>query len=155
MTAHRMHLTAEWLCLLAIPLLTVVLVATACGAGVATHAAVPDARGVAPRGMPQDALSDRSDSAAAPTARGLDVAPVADVETVTYSVGQTAAVGDLLVTVDKVAVTAREAGNLPQAGKRFLFVYITVENTGKAAQSLNYLATSVTDTAGRRYFVEA
>lgn len=154
MTAHGTHLTAGRRWFLASLLLTIALVATACRSGLAAQAAVPDSlRGVLEVAS-QGSLAARGVSVAVLTVQELTLDSVAEAGAVTYRVGQTATVGSLRVTLDKVAATAGEAGNWPQAGQRFLLVYVTVENTGQAAQALTSFSTSVTDMAGTHYFVE-
>ncbi len=69
-----------------------------------------------------------------------------------YEIGQTAAVGDVRVTLDRV-VTSSGAGNiLPTPGNRYLFAYFTVENKGKNAFRVNMLTgTHWEDSAGKQY----
>jgi hypothetical protein len=149
-----MHLTAGRRRLLAALLLTTALVATACGGASATQGPVADGRSSAPAAARQGAPADESAPGAASATPAVPANLVADVDIVTYRVGETANLGNLRVTLDRAAVTAGEAGNVAEAGKRFLLIYLTLENTGKAAQSLSFFSTSVRDVAGRTYFVE-
>ena len=74
---------------------------------------------------------------------------------VTNRVGQTATLGDLHVTLDKVATVPGEGGNLPSAGNRFVFVSVTIENTGKTPLATNAVAqATVQDGAGKVYGLE-
>jgi hypothetical protein len=75
--------------------------------------------------------------------------------TASFQIGQTAPVGDLRVTLDKV-VTLPGAGTLlPTAGNRFVFAYFTVENTGKSASQLNMMTgTHWEDATGKQYFFD-
>jgi len=69
-----------------------------------------------------------------------------------YSIGQTAPLGDLRVTLDRVATLA---GGLPAPGSRFVFVYITVENTGRTPFQVNTLTgTHWENAAGKQYFAD-
>lgn len=154
MIAHRVHLIIDRRWLFTVLLTSITLTVTACGSELPAQAAIPGARGGAPRLASQDSLPATSASTALSSARESNGDSVADTETVIYRVGQTATVGDLRVTLDRVAASAGEAGNLPDAGQRFLLVYITVENTGEVPQPLSSFSTSVTDTAGRHFFVE-
>jgi len=66
-----------------------------------------------------------------------------------YQIGQTAPVGDLRVTLDRVATIA---GGLPTPGNRFVFVYFTVENRGASPFQVNTLTgTHWEDATGKRY----
>ena len=70
-----------------------------------------------------------------------------------YQIGQTAPVGDLRVTLDRVATLPGADANLPAPGNRFVFVYLTVENTGQTAFAVNTLTgTHWEDAAGKQYF---
>jgi len=68
-----------------------------------------------------------------------------------YQIGQTASVGDLRVTLDKVAVAPPSANPLQQAGDRYLLVHITIQNTGQTALQVNGTETSLKDAAGAVY----
>jgi hypothetical protein len=71
-----------------------------------------------------------------------------------FSIGQTAPVGELRVTLDKVTTMSGEASNQPDPGNRFILAYFTVENTGKTTFAINTLvATRFQDTAGKQYRV--
>jgi hypothetical protein len=71
-----------------------------------------------------------------------------------YTIGQTAPVGELRVTLDKVTTMSGEASNQPDPGNRFILAYFTVENTGKTAFAMNTLvATRFQDMAGKEYRV--
>ena len=73
----------------------------------------------------------------------------------TNQVGQTAILGDLHVTLDKVATVPGELGNLPSPGNRFVFVSVTIENTGKTTLATNSVAQSyLKDAAGHQYYFE-
>ena len=154
MATFGMHLISEHRCLFAMLLLTVSLVATACGNGPARQLAIPAVRGRALDVTSQGSLPSRGPSGAVATAPQLQADAISDTGTVIYRVGQTAAAGSLRVTIDRVVGVAGEAGNMPEAGQRFLLVYMTVENSGKEAQALSFFSTSITDAAGRHYFVE-
>ena len=70
-----------------------------------------------------------------------------------YQIGQTASVGDLRVTLDRVATLAGDGSILAAPGNRFVFVYITVKNTGPNPFQLNTLTgTYWEDTTGKQYF---
>lgn len=72
--------------------------------------------------------------------------------TASYRMGQTANVGDLRVTLDKVLISPGAGGILPTAGNHFVFVYFTVENTGKSASQLNMMtSTHLEDATGKQY----
>ena len=73
----------------------------------------------------------------------------------TNQVGQTATLGDLSVTLDKVTAVPGELGNLPDAGNRFIFVYVTIENTGTATLRTNSVTqATLSDPAGKQYYFE-
>ncbi len=81
-------------------------------------------------------------------------APASDLPTNT--VGQTATMGDLRVTLEKVVAVPGVLGNLPDAGLRFVFISVTIENTGKATLQTNLVSTSTfKDTAGKVYYFNA
>jgi hypothetical protein len=155
MTAQRMHPTAARSWLLAVLLLTITLVTTACGSGLEAHAAAADSQVSDEQVSSQGSLRARGVSGAASTAQDVNADAIAGPDAAIYRVGQTAAVGSLRVTLDKAAVAAGEAGNVADAGQRFVLVYLTVQNTGKEAQSLSLFSTMVTDMGGRRYFAES
>ena len=75
---------------------------------------------------------------------------------VTNQIGQTAALGDLQVTLEKVATVPGEMGNLPtSSGMGFVFVSVTIENTGKAALETNSVTRAFfQDAAGKQYYFE-
>jgi hypothetical protein len=74
---------------------------------------------------------------------------------VTNQIGQTATLGDLHVTLDQVVTVPGEGGNLPTAGNRFVFVSVTIENTGTTPLATNAVAqSSVQDAAGKQYGLE-
>ena len=74
----------------------------------------------------------------------------------TNQVGQTATLGDLRVTLDKVTTVPGELGNLPDPGNRFVFLSVTIENTGKTKLTTNSVATAtLNDAAGKQYNFEA
>lgn len=69
-----------------------------------------------------------------------------------FQIGQTAPLGDLRVTLDKMTTISGQAGNLPETGMRFLVLYLTVQNTGKTPLTTLALAVStLTDAAGNVY----
>lgn len=69
-----------------------------------------------------------------------------------YQMGQTARLGDLHITLDKMTTISGQAGNLPDAGMRFLVLYLTVENTGQTAlTSLSLASSTLTDATGTVY----
>lgn len=51
----------------------------------------------------------------------------------TNHVGETATLGDLRVTLEKVSAVPGVLGNLPDSGNVFVFMYVTIENAGKVA----------------------
>jgi hypothetical protein len=68
-----------------------------------------------------------------------------------YGIGQTAAVGDLRLTLDRVATVA----GVPTAGNRFVFAYFTVANKGQTPFQINTLTgTHWEDAAGKQYFAD-
>ena len=70
-----------------------------------------------------------------------------------YTIGQTAPVGDLRVSLDKVVTVPGAGALLPAPGTRFVFVSITVENTGKVPFQVNTLTgTHWEDAAGKQYY---
>jgi Domain of unknown function (DUF4352) len=72
--------------------------------------------------------------------------------TASFQIGQTAPVGDLRVTLDRVT-TISDAP--PSPGNRFVFAYFTVENTGKNASQLNMMTgTHWEDATGKQYFFD-
>jgi hypothetical protein len=72
-----------------------------------------------------------------------------------YHIGQTAPVGDLRVTLDKVVTLPGAGANLPAAGSRFVFAYFTVENTGKNASQQNMMTgTHWEGATGQQYFFD-
>jgi hypothetical protein len=76
-------------------------------------------------------------------------------QTATYQIGQTAPVGDLRVTLDKVVTLPGADALLPTPGNRFVFAYFTVENTGKNASQLNMMTgTHWEDAIGKQYFFD-
>jgi hypothetical protein len=155
MTTQRMHPTPERRWPFAVLLLTIILVTTACGSGLEAQAAAADSQVSAGQVASQGSLPARGLSGVASTAaQDVNADLVAGTDAAIYRVGQMAAVGDLRVTVDSVAVSAGVAGEMPDAGQHFLLVNITVVTTGKPAQALPFFSTSVTDMAGRHYFVE-
>ena len=79
-------------------------------------------------------------------------APTAAPDKAGFQLGQTASVGDLRVTLDKVSEAALETSNLPQPGNRFLVVHVTIQNVGQTALQINALAeTNLKDAAGNSY----
>lgn len=79
-------------------------------------------------------------------------APTAAPDKAGFQIGQTASVGDLRVTLDKVSEAPLDAGNLPQPGNRFLLVHVTIRNTGAAAMQVAGLGeTNLKDAAGNSY----
>jgi hypothetical protein len=71
----------------------------------------------------------------------------------TNTVGQTATMGDLRITLEKVVAVPGVIGNLPDAGLRFVFISVTIENTGKATLQTNLVSTSTfKDAAGKVYY---
>jgi hypothetical protein len=76
--------------------------------------------------------------------------PAADAAAV--ALGDTSTLGDLRVTLDKVAQEPGTVNNVPDAGDRFLIVYVTIENTGKTPVSLlSFSQASMADAAGKLY----
>lgn len=72
-----------------------------------------------------------------------------------YGIGQTAPVGDLRVTLDKVVALPGVDALRPTPGNRFVFVYFTVENMGKDTFQVNTLTgTHWEDAAGKQYFFD-
>ena len=69
-----------------------------------------------------------------------------------FQIGQTASVGDLRVTLVKVVQPSAGTGVLPQAGNRFLLMYVTITNTGQTALTISPVSeTSLNDAAGKAY----
>jgi hypothetical protein len=68
-----------------------------------------------------------------------------------YQLGQTASVGDLRVTLDKVAVAPPSANPLLQPGNRYLLVHVTIQNAGQTALQVTGMETSLKDAAGTTY----
>jgi hypothetical protein len=69
-----------------------------------------------------------------------------------YQLGQTASVGDLRVTLDKVSEAALEPANLPQPGNRFVLVHVTIKNVGQTALQVTALSeTNLKDAAGTSF----
>lgn len=72
--------------------------------------------------------------------------------TATYQIGQTANVGDLRVTLEKVVTSPGAGSILPTPGNHFVFAYFTVENGGTSAFQLNTLTgTHWEDATGKQY----
>lgn len=68
------------------------------------------------------------------------------------AIGDTVTLGDLRVTLDKVASDPGVIGNQPDAGNRFIVVYSTIENTGKTVLSnLSVAQSNLADAAGTLY----
>ena len=79
-------------------------------------------------------------------------APTAAPDVAGFQLGQTATVGDLSVTLDKVSEAPLDQNNLPQAGNRFLLVHVTIKNTGATALQVTTLTeTNLKDAAGNNY----
>jgi hypothetical protein len=79
-------------------------------------------------------------------------APTAAPDAAGFQVGQTANVGDLRVTLDKVSEAALDPSNLPQPGNRFLLVHITIQNTGQTPAQITGLSEmNLKDAAGNSY----
>jgi hypothetical protein len=79
-------------------------------------------------------------------------APTAAPAVAGFQIGQTATVGDLSVTLDKVSQAPLDQGNLAQPGNRFLLVHVTITNTGQTALQVTALAeTNLQDAAGNNY----
>jgi len=75
--------------------------------------------------------------------------------TASYQIGQTAPVGDLRVTLDKVVTLPGADALLPTPGNRFVFAYFTVENTGKDPSQLNMMTGTHWEGAdGKQYFFD-
>jgi hypothetical protein len=75
--------------------------------------------------------------------------------TASFQIGQTAPVGDLRVTLDKVVTLPGADALQPTAGNRFVFAYFTVENTGKTSSQLNMMTgTHWEDATGKQYFFD-
>ena len=75
--------------------------------------------------------------------------PVPDAAS--FQIGQTASVGDLRVTLDKVMQPPSDVG-LPQAGNRFLVVHVTIKNVGAVPQTVTALSeTNLKDSTGTSY----
>lgn len=71
----------------------------------------------------------------------------------TNQVGQTARLGDLSVTLDKVTAVPGELGNLPDSGNRFVFVNVTILDTGTTTLQTNSVTQATFgDAAGRQYY---
>jgi hypothetical protein len=68
-----------------------------------------------------------------------------------YQLGQTASVGDLRVTLDKVAVAPPSANPLLQPGNRYLLAHVTIQNAGQSALQVTGMETSLKDGAGNTY----
>lgn len=82
---------------------------------------------------------------------GAQATPV----TAGYQIGQTAPVGDLRVTLDKVMTMPGADALLPTPGNRFVFAYFTVENVGKNPSQLNMMTgTYWEDATGKQYFFD-
>jgi Domain of unknown function (DUF4352) len=95
------------------------------------------------------AMSDACSNVVLPTDTPLSDKP-------TNQLGEVAVMGDLRVTLSKVATVPGEPGNLPAPGNDFVFVSVTVENTGKAQLVTNSVAqATLKDTTGKQYFIEA
>lgn len=72
---------------------------------------------------------------------------------VTNQVGQTATLGDLSVTLDKVTAVPGVLGNLPDPGNQFVFVYATILDSGKVTLRTNSVTqATLSDTAGKLYY---
>lgn len=72
---------------------------------------------------------------------------------VTNQVGQTAMLGDLSVTLDKVTAVPGVLGNLPDPGNRFVFIYTTILDSGKVTLRTNSVTqATLSDTAGKQYY---
>ena len=79
-------------------------------------------------------------------------APTAAPDQASFQLGQTASVGDLRVTLDKVSEAALVPDNLPAPGNRFLLVHVTIMNAGQAALQVTALSeTNLKDSAGISY----
>jgi hypothetical protein len=79
-------------------------------------------------------------------------APTAAPDQAGYQIGQTASVGDLRVTLDKVSEAALDPSSLPQVGNRFLLVHVTIQNAGQVALQITGLSeTNLKDAAGTSY----
>jgi len=79
-------------------------------------------------------------------------APTAAPEVAGFQIGQTATVGDLSVTLDKVSEASLDQTGLPQVGNRFLLVHVTITNTGQTALQVTTLSeTNLKDAAGNSY----
>jgi len=69
-----------------------------------------------------------------------------------YQIGQTAPVGALLVTLDRVATIS---AGVPSPGNRFVFAYFTVQNKGQASFQINTLSgTHWEDAKGQQFFTD-
>ena len=80
-------------------------------------------------------------------------APASDKPT--NQVGQTATLGDLHVTLVKVVTVPGVIGNVSTPGLRFVFVSVTIENTGKATLITNSIQLATfKDAAGKQYSFE-
>ena len=72
--------------------------------------------------------------------------------TASYQIGQTANVGDLRVTLDKVVTMPGANAIVPAPGTHFVFAYFTVENAGKNPSQLNMMTgTHWEDAKGKQY----
>ena len=79
-------------------------------------------------------------------------APTAAPDKASFQLGQTASIGDLRVTLDKVSEAPLEASNLPQPGNRFLLVHVTIQNVGQTALQITALSEmNLKDAAGNSY----
>ena len=78
-------------------------------------------------------------------------APTAAPDVAGYQLGQTASVGDLRVTLDKVAVAPPSANPLLQPGNRYLLAHVTIQNAGQTALQVTGMETSLKDAAGTTY----
>lgn len=67
-------------------------------------------------------------------------------------IGENATLGDMHITLDKVATVAGDVGNLPDAGNRFVVVSATLENSGKTPlTTLSFSTSTLKDAAGNVY----
>jgi len=70
-----------------------------------------------------------------------------------YQIGQTAPVGDLRVTLNRVVAPPGTAALAPSAGNRYLYAYFTVDNQGKTPFGVNTLSgVFFVNAAGTQFF---
>jgi Domain of unknown function (DUF4352) len=75
--------------------------------------------------------------------------------TASYSMGQTAQVGELRVTLDRVAAVQVANTMFLTAGNHYVLAYFTVENTGKTTYQMNAMSgTHWEDAAGKPYYFD-